>query len=78
MRVTKRDIGRANAPFYGTAAGARLTTLLRSHILIAVEVLTAAKAGDAAGLARAQARWTRNADQMLSAGIIDQFPRRFR
>jgi hypothetical protein len=62
------DIGHAVAPFYGKAAGARLTTLLRSHILIAVEVLTAAKAGDAPGLTRAQARWSRNADQI--AGFL--------
>jgi hypothetical protein len=62
------DIGDAIAPFYGRAAGARLTGLLRAHILIAVDVLTAAKAGDTAGLTRAQARWTRNADQV--AGFL--------
>jgi hypothetical protein len=58
------DIGDAVAKYYGTAAGKRLTTLLRGHILIAVDVLTAAKAGDAAALAQAQARWTRNANQV--------------
>ncbi len=58
------DIGNAIAPFYGEAAGKHLTGLLRGHILIAVDVLTAAKAGDTAGLTRAQARWTRNADQV--------------
>jgi hypothetical protein len=60
------DIGNAVAHYYGRAAGKRLTALLRSHILIAVDVLTAAKAGDSAALARAQARWNRNADQIAA------------
>lgn len=68
------DIGNAIAPFYGRAAGKRLTALLRSHILIAVDVLTAAKAGDSAGLARAQARWTRNADE-IAAFLASANPR---
>ncbi|HEX2503183.1 MAG TPA: hypothetical protein VHK00_04510 [Miltoncostaeaceae bacterium] len=58
------DIGAAIAPYYGRAAGKRLTGLLREHILIAVDVLTAAKAGDAPGLTQAQARWTGNAHQI--------------
>ena len=58
------DIGNAIAPFYGKAAGKRLTTLLREHILSAVDVLTAATAGDQAGLGRAQARWARNGNQI--------------
>jgi hypothetical protein len=58
------DIGNAIAPFYGKPAGKRLTSLLREHILIAVDVLTAAKAGDEAGLARAQTGWTRNGNQI--------------
>ena len=33
------DIGNAVKPFYGTAAGNRLTSLLRTHILEAVTVL---------------------------------------
>ena len=72
------DIGNAIAPFYGKAAGTRLTGLLRQHILIAVNVLTAAKAGDTAGLAQAQARWTRNADQIagfLSSANPTAWPR---
>jgi hypothetical protein len=56
------DIGNAVKPFYGTAAGNRLTRLLRQHILIAADVIAAAKAGDSAKLGDAQARWTANAD----------------
>jgi hypothetical protein len=72
------DIGNAIAPFYGKAAGQRLTSLLRGHILIAVDVLAAAKAGDTSGLAKAQARWTRNADQVagfLSSANPTAWPR---
>ena len=56
------DIGDAVKPFYGEAAGDGLTRELRQHILIAADVIAAAKAGDSAALADAQARWTQNAD----------------
>lgn len=42
----QRDIGDAIKPFYGPAAGNKLTALLHDHITIAVELLQAAKAGD--------------------------------
>jgi hypothetical protein len=58
------DLGNAVKPFYGRAAGDRLTALLREHILIAVELLQAAKAGDAEAFAAARARWNVNADQI--------------
>jgi hypothetical protein len=60
------DIGNAVKPYYGAAAGDELTKLLRAHILIAADVIAAAKAGDQAKLADAQARWTANADQIAS------------
>jgi hypothetical protein len=60
------DIGDAIVPFYGSAAGGRLTALLREHILIAVDVLTAAKSGDTVALAAAQARWQANADEIAA------------
>lgn len=62
------DIGNAVKPYYGKAAGNKLTAELRKHILIAAEVVAAAKAGDQAGLADAQARWQRNADDI--AGVL--------
>jgi len=61
------DIGNAFQPYYGTRTAHALTQLLREHILIAADVIAAAKAGDAAKLADAQARWTQNADQIASA-----------
>jgi hypothetical protein len=60
------DIGDAVKPFYGDAAGAKLTALLRDHILIAADVIDAAKAGDAAKQSEAGKRWSANADAIAS------------
>ena len=60
------DIGDAVEPFYGKAAGDALTRELRSHILIAADVIAAAKAGDQARLADAQARWTKNGNDIAT------------
>ena len=60
------DIGDAIKPFYGEAAGDELTRLLRDHILIAADIIAAAKAGDAAGVADGQARWRVNADEIAA------------
>jgi hypothetical protein len=56
------DIGNAVKPFYGRAAGNELTAQLRQHILIAADLIAAAKAGDQAKLASEQALWVKNAD----------------
>jgi len=56
------DIGNAIVPFYGRAAGSELTRLLREHILVAADLIAAAKAGDRAKLATEQTAWQRNAD----------------
>jgi hypothetical protein len=60
------DIGNAIKPFYGAAAGKALTQLLRTHILEAVPVLVAAKAGDRTKLAAAQKTWRANAGQIAA------------
>ena len=60
------DIGNAVKPFYGKAAGDKLTAELRQHILIAADLVAAAKAGDQAKLADAQSRWQQNADGIAS------------
>jgi hypothetical protein len=58
------DIGDAIAPFYGEEAGNQLATLLREHITIAAELIAAAKAGNQPEVARQQARWEANADEI--------------
>jgi hypothetical protein len=60
------DIGDAIKQFYGSAAGAQLTALLREHILIAADLIAAARQGDETGVASEQARWIANADQIAT------------
>lgn len=58
------DIGNAIKPFYGEDAGNQLSFLLRDHILIAADLLQAAKSGDTAAFEAASARWYANADDI--------------
>jgi hypothetical protein len=58
------DIGNAIKPYYGRTAGNRLTALLKDHILGAVALLQAAKAGDRAQIAKASTAWYANANQI--------------
>lgn len=62
----QQDIGDAIKPFYGEAAGQRLTALLREHILIAADILGAAKTGNSSGVDAASARWYANADEIAA------------
>jgi len=62
------DIGDAIKPFYGDGAGTKLTGLLRDHILIAADIVTAAKAGDSDKLNASKTKWTANADDI--AGFL--------
>jgi hypothetical protein len=71
------DIGNAVKPFYGKAAGNKLTAELRRHILIAADLIAAAKAGDQAQLAAEQARWAKNADD-IAAVLASVNPRFFK
>jgi len=58
------DIGNAIKPYYGAKAGNELTRLLREHILVAADLVAAARAGDKAKLATEQKAWQRNADSI--------------
>lgn len=62
------DIGTAIKPYYGDAAGDKLSALLRDHIVVATEVVKAAKAGDKTQLAAAQEKWTANGKEI--AGFL--------
>ena len=60
----QQDIGDAIKPFYGRAAGERLSSLLTEHILVAADLLGAAKAGDQAAVERHSRVWYRNGNQI--------------
>jgi len=56
----QEDLGNAIAKFYGASAGQQLTTLLKQHISIAVDLIKAAKAGDKAAQQQADDKWQQN------------------
>lgn len=62
----QEDIGKAIVPYYGGEAGNKLTDLLKQHISIAVDLVTAAKANDAAKQADADKRWHTNAEEIAT------------
>ena len=70
------DIAALFRPYYGAQNATELAALLREHITIAAEILTAAKAGDTAGVGAAVARWQANADQ-ISAFLAQINPRQW-
>src|SRR5262245_49418070 len=59
----QEDIGGAVVAFYGEAAGEALTGLLKQHILIAVDLIAAAKAGDDEKFKAEDAKWTQNIEE---------------
>jgi len=64
LMQNQTDIGNAIADYYGRAAGDQLTTLLKTHISTAGELVGAAKAGEQAKITSAKTRWYANADQI--------------
>lgn len=60
------DIGNAVAQYYGRQAGDKLTALLRDHILIAANIVTAAKAGDSARVTSEDKLWRQNSNDIAA------------
>lgn len=60
------DIGDAVKPFYGEEAGKKVAALLRDHILIAADLVKAAKAGDVTTQEQANQKWYQNADDLAA------------
>ena len=58
------DIGGAVAKYYGDPAGRQLTSLLKQHISIAVDLIKAAKAGDKAAQQQADTKWQKNGEEI--------------
>jgi hypothetical protein len=64
LLANQTDIGNAIKPYYGRAAGNRLTALLKQHILGAVDLLVAAKSGDKSAITKASTAWYANGNQI--------------
>jgi hypothetical protein len=60
------DIGNAIKPIYGDEAGKKLAALLRDHILIAADIVKAAKGNDAKGVEAGEKKWHGNADDIAA------------
>ena len=78
VRLLKNQehIGNAIVPFYGEDAGKRLTALLKQHILIAVNMIEAARSGDQAKFQQEDQQWTANAEEIAAflSGANPNFP----
>jgi hypothetical protein len=61
LMKNQEDIGAAIAAYYGQPAGQQLTSLLKQHIAIAVDLIKAAKGGDQAAQKQANDKWQQNA-----------------
>ncbi len=77
LLANQDQIGQAIVPYYGQAAGTKLSGLLREHILIAVDLVAAAKANDQAKLQDADRRWHTNAADIATflSGANPNWPR---
>src|SRR5438552_15988694 len=74
----QEQIGNAIVPYYGDAAGRKLTASLKQHILIAVELVAAAKAGDDATFQKKDKEWDDNAREIARflSGANPNWPER--
>ncbi len=68
LLLNQEHIGNAIVPYYGKPAGSKLTGLLKQHIMIAVDLVAAAKAGDQAKFTQKDAEWSQNAEEI--AGFL--------
>lgn len=58
------DMGNLLKPFYGNRIAAKFSNLIREHLLIAAELVKAAKAGNQKAVADAERRWYANGEEI--------------
>ena len=61
-----KDFEAALRPFYGESTAAKFAELFTNHLVIAAELIQAAKVGDSAAASDAERRWYANADQIAT------------
>lgn len=66
LLINQEDIGNAIKPIYGEDAGNKLTELLIEHIVIAGDIVDAAKEGKEAKVNQLNKVWIRNADDIAA------------
>ena len=77
LLTNQEDIGSAVGAYYGKEAGDKLTDLLKQHILIAVDLINAAKADDQAKVDEANTKWRQNGQEIadfLSSANPNNWP----
>ena len=57
-------MGNLLKPFYGNRIAARFSNLIREHLVIAAELVKAAKAGNQKAAAAAERRWYANGEEI--------------
>ena len=75
----QEDLGNALKPIYGEDAGNKLTALLKEHILIAVDLVKAAKGGDMEATEAADKKWYKNGEdiaEFLSGANPKNWPKK--
>jgi hypothetical protein len=75
----QEDLGNAIKPVYGEAAGNKLTALLKDHILIAVDLVKAAKEGNKEATEAADKKWYKNGEdiaEFLSSANPKYWPKK--
>ncbi|WP_239004764.1 acetylglutamate kinase [Paenibacillus tepidiphilus] len=60
------DMGAALQPFYGSKIADAYTNLIHEHLVIAADLVKAAKKGDTVAAAEAENKWYANADQIIN------------
>lgn len=60
------DFEKALTPYYGREKAANFSRLFKTHLVIAAELVRAAKAGDSKAAADAEKRWYANADEIAA------------
>ena len=58
------DLGNCLRPFYGDKIADRYAELIKEHLVLAAELVTAAAKGDAKKAAEKEKQWYRNADEI--------------